>query len=60
MVDKPENYGLRPGWSGFMGGMMSFVRVLSADKYDKIIELREKQAPKKSISDMPGMEHKDE
>src|SRR6266404_2662713 len=22
MVDKPENFGLRPGWSGFMAGMM--------------------------------------
>ncbi|GAC1435948.1 MAG: hypothetical protein NVS1B11_24520 [Terriglobales bacterium] len=28
MVDKPENFGLRPGWSGFMAGMMTFVRVL--------------------------------
>src|SRR6266849_2109770 len=25
MVDKPENFGLRPGWSGFMAGMMKFV-----------------------------------
>jgi hypothetical protein len=28
VVDKPENFGLRPGWSGFMAGMMTFVRVL--------------------------------
>ena len=28
MVEKPENYGLRPGWSGFMQGMMTFLRVL--------------------------------
>ena len=27
-VERPQNYGLRPGWSGFMQGMMSFVRVL--------------------------------
>ena len=40
MVDKPENYGLRPGWSGFMAGMMTFVRVLPPDKYDQIMELR--------------------
>ena len=26
-VDKPENYLLRPGWSGFMQGMMTFLRV---------------------------------
>jgi hypothetical protein len=37
MVAKPENYGLRPGWSGFMMGMMTFVRVLPPDKYDEVI-----------------------
>jgi len=37
MVDKPENFGLRPGWSGFMAGMMTFVRVLPQDKYDQIM-----------------------
>ena len=35
MVDRPENYGLRPGWSGYMQGMMTFVRVLPPDKYDE-------------------------
>jgi manganese oxidase len=48
MVDKPENYGLRPGWSGFMAGMMTFVRVLPPDKYDQIMELRQKQQGKKT------------
>lgn len=43
MVDKPENYGLRPGWSQFMQGMMTFVRVLPPDKYDEVIA-RMKQA----------------
>ena len=43
MVDKPENYGLRPGWSGFMQGMMTFVRVLPPDMYDKVMALREQQ-----------------
>lgn len=38
-VWKPENYGLRPGWSGFMQGMMTLVRVLPPDEYDKIQEL---------------------
>jgi FtsP/CotA-like multicopper oxidase with cupredoxin domain len=56
MVDKPETYGLRPGWSGFMGGMMTFVRVLPPDKYDKIMELREKQRGKKPNVGMPKME----
>lgn len=43
MVDRPENYGLRPGWSQFMQGMMTFVRVLPPDKYDEVIA-RMKQA----------------
>jgi FtsP/CotA-like multicopper oxidase with cupredoxin domain len=43
MVDKPENYGLRPGWSGYMMGMMTFLRVLPPDKYDEVIA-RMKQA----------------
>jgi hypothetical protein len=37
-VDKPQNYGLRPGWSGFMQGMMTFVRVLPPDEYDQVME----------------------
>jgi manganese oxidase len=36
-VERPENFGLRPGWSGFMQGMMTFVRVLEPDKYDEVI-----------------------
>ena len=36
-VAKPENYGLRPGWSRFMQGMMTFVRVLPPDQYDDVI-----------------------
>lgn len=54
MVDKPENYALRPGWSGFMAGMMTFVRVLPPDKYDHIMELRRRESGTKP---MPGMEH---
>ena len=60
MVDKPENLGLRPGWSGFMAGMMTFVRVLPPDKYNEIMKLREKQQDEKSMSDMPRMEHNHE
>jgi FtsP/CotA-like multicopper oxidase with cupredoxin domain len=43
MVEKPENYLLRPGWSGFMQGMMTFMRVLPPEKYDAVIA-RMKQA----------------
>jgi hypothetical protein len=61
MVDKPETFGLRPGWSGFMAGMMTFVRVLPQDKYDQIVELRKKREGNKPMNmDMPGMEHKHE
>ncbi len=56
VVDKPENYGLRPGWSGFMQGMMTFVRVLPPDMYDKIMAMRAQRSPDKQ-QQMPGMEH---
>jgi manganese oxidase len=42
-VERPENYGLNKGWSGFMQGMMTFVRVLPPKKYDAVIS-RMKQA----------------
>ena len=57
MVEKPENYGLRPGWSGFMQGMMTLVRVLPPDQYDHIMDLRAKQGNKKP--QMPGMKMPD-
>jgi len=56
MVERPGNLGLRPGWSGFMQGMMSFVRVLPPDMYDKVMA-QVRQAPKKLENSMPGMEH---
>ena len=55
MLDKPENYALRPGWSGFMQGMMTLVRVLPPDKYDQIMsKIHEKRPDPKP---MPGGEH---
>ena len=42
-VDRPENFGLAPGWSGYMMGMMTFLRVLPPDRYDQVIA-RMKQA----------------
>jgi manganese oxidase len=53
MVQKPQNFGLRPGWSGFMQGMMTFVRVLPPDRYDQVIEQIRKGQP----MSMPGMQH---
>ena len=53
MVKKPENFGLRPGWSGFMQGMMTFVRVLPPDQYDQVMQqMRHADTP------MPGMPHR--
>ena len=46
MFQKPETYGLRKGWSGAMGGMMTLVRVLPADKYDQIMQMVQQQAQK--------------
>ncbi|HEX4004395.1 MAG TPA: copper oxidase [Candidatus Acidoferrales bacterium] len=57
MYDKPETFGLRPGWSGFVQGMMTLVRVMPPDKYDQIMDLRKKQAKTGTASPdaMPGM-----
>jgi len=42
-VERPETYGLPAGWSGFIGGMMTLVRVMPAEQYEKILELKAKQ-----------------
>jgi hypothetical protein len=39
-------YGLRPGWSGGTMGMMTIVRVLKPELFDKIQELKAEQARK--------------
>ncbi len=44
--DKPENYGLRKGWTGSMMGMMTLVRIVTPEVYDKIEELRKAEAEK--------------
>jgi len=36
-VAKPEANGLAPGWSASLQGMMSLVRVLPPDQYDKLM-----------------------
>jgi hypothetical protein len=56
MVDRPQNYGLPSGWSGFMQGMMTFVRVLPPNEYDEVMSRVQKgETPK--MPDMPGMQH---
>jgi hypothetical protein len=63
MVSKPENYGLPSGWSGFMQGMMTFVRVLPPKEYDDVMD-RIKKGEKPEMPEMkmdhmhmPGMKH---
>lgn len=43
-ASKPECFGLRPGWTGGMMGMMTLIRVLPPDLYDKIQALRGRAA----------------
>ncbi|MPY86842.1 MAG: multicopper oxidase domain-containing protein [Luteitalea sp.] len=43
---KPETYGLAPGWTGGMMGMMTLVRVLEPALFDKIQQLKAAQASK--------------
>jgi manganese oxidase len=62
-VAKPETYGLRPGWSGGVQGMMTLVRVLQPEVYDHIQQLRAEQRNKPPQQNkpmamsMPGMSH---
>ena len=55
MVEKPETYGLRPAWSGFMQGMMTFLRVLPPEMFDRVMALRERQKAKPEPR--PEIEH---
>ena len=56
MFEKPETFGLRPGWSGFTQGMTTLLRVLPPDQYDHIVELRKKRESKKPHG-MSGTHH---
>jgi hypothetical protein len=49
-VAKPETYGLAPGWTGATMGMMTYIRVLPPDMYDKVMTMireRRVEQPKK-------------
>jgi FtsP/CotA-like multicopper oxidase with cupredoxin domain len=52
LVQKPETHALPAGWSQFMQGMMTFVRVLPPDLYDQIMAMRERPSsqPKHTTS----------
>jgi manganese oxidase len=51
--NKPENYGLRKGWSGAMMGMMSLVRVVTPETYDKIMALKAAQPAEPNKTPQP-------
>jgi FtsP/CotA-like multicopper oxidase with cupredoxin domain len=40
-VEKPETYGMRPTWTGAMMGMMTIIRVLKPEMFDKIQAMKE-------------------
>jgi FtsP/CotA-like multicopper oxidase with cupredoxin domain len=46
LVAKPETLGLRPGWTGGTMGMMTIIRVLGPELFDKIQELKAEAARK--------------
>jgi FtsP/CotA-like multicopper oxidase with cupredoxin domain len=45
---KPETYGLRPTWTAGMMGMMTLVRVLEPELFDRIAQLRVEQQRRKA------------
>jgi FtsP/CotA-like multicopper oxidase with cupredoxin domain len=42
-VAKPETYGMRPTWSGGVDGMMTVMRVLKPELFDKIAAMQARQ-----------------
>lgn len=55
---KPEFYGLRPTWDRAMMGMMTLVRILPPDLFDKIMELKGKESrEEKPVSPKPAHKH---
>jgi manganese oxidase len=57
-VAKPENYGLAPGWSASLQGMMNLIRVLPPDKYEEVMKrVREGRVEKPAA---PAHQHHNE
>ena len=44
LVAKPETFGMRPGWTGGTMGMMTVVRVLEPELFDRIQTMKAEQA----------------
>ena len=54
-VDKPENYGLPFNWSADMMGMMTLLRVLPGETYERILTM--KNAGQRGSANAPKPEH---
>ncbi len=55
MLRIPENHGLRPGWSGYMQGMMTFVRVLPPEMYEQVTAaMRDAKRPNDPYAALPA------
>ena len=44
IMEKPENIGLRPGWTGAMMGMMTLIRVVTPELYGQIADMKRSKA----------------
>jgi hypothetical protein len=56
-VAKPETYGLAPGWSGALMGMMTLVRVLPSDKYEEVMTKVREGRREKPPQSQPAHKH---
>lgn len=52
--NKPETFGLRPGWTGGMMGMMTLVRVLPPEKFDQIMAMMPTEAQQAEAAKKPA------
>jgi hypothetical protein len=56
-VYRPENYGLPANWSAGVMGMMSLVRVVPNDLYDKIMTMKAQGQTQPPRQTEPAHEH---
>jgi hypothetical protein len=57
-VAKPENNYLAPGWSASLQGMMSLVRVLPAEKYDRLMaDIKAHRIDSAQLNGASGLDH---
>jgi hypothetical protein len=55
MLQMPELYGMRPGWSRYFQGMMTLMRVLPPDQYDAVVtRMRQANRPNDPYASILG------